>query len=47
MAVNREERIPMIKVTENPKIGPVPKVKSTKPVKRVVIFESRMADKAL
>src|SRR5690606_34307015 len=46
MAVKREERIPIIRVTEKPKIGPVPKANSTKPVRRVVMFESRMADKA-
>ena len=47
IAVNKEVPIPINKVVANPLIGPVPKTKRIKAVKPVVIFASRMEDKAL
>ena len=43
IAVNNDERIPMIKVVANPLIGPVPTVNRMIAVIRVVAFESRIA----
>ena len=44
MAAKREVIIPIIKVVANPKIGPLPKMYKINPVKKVVMFESRIED---
>ena len=45
-AVNKEVKIPMIKVNANPLIGPVPKTYSIIPVSKLVILASIIADRA-
>ena len=45
--VRKDEIKPMISVVAKPRMGPVPKTKSTTPVMIVVRFESKMAEKAL
>ena len=47
IAVNKEVPIPINKVVANPLIGPVPKTNKIKAVKPVVIFASKIEDKAL
>ena len=44
MEVRMDVMIPMIKVVAKPWIGPVPKMKSTIPVRRVVTWPSMMAE---
>ena len=46
IAVNKEVAIPINKVVAKPLIGPVPNNNNIKPVSPVVIFASRMEDKA-
>ena len=43
MAVNKEDRIPIIKVVAKPRIGPVPNKYKITAVNSVVKFESKMA----
>ena len=43
MAVNKEERIPMINVVAKPRIGPVPNKYKIIAVNNVVKLESKMA----
>ena len=47
IAVNKEVIIPIKRVVANPLIGPVPKINSTNAVTPVVIFASKIDDKAL
>ena len=47
IAVNKEVQIPMSKVVANPWIGPVPKTNNMSPVSPVVMFASKIEDKAL
>src|SRR6056300_903461 len=47
IAVNKEVAIPMIKVVAKPLMGPVPNTNRIKAVKPVVIFASKMEDRAL
>jgi hypothetical protein len=44
MALKSEVRIPITSVVANPLIGPVPKKKRIKPVRKVVICASKMAE---
>ena len=46
MAVNIEVMMPMLKVTANPLIGPVPKLNSTTAAISVVMLASTMVDNA-
>ena len=42
--VNNDARIPMLKVTAKPWIGPSPNLPRTNAVSKVVMFESRIAE---
>ena len=46
-AAKKEVKIPMINVVAKPLIGPVPNTAKTIPVNSVVMFASKMANKAL
>ena len=47
IAVNKEVAIPIKRVVAKPLIGPVPKIKRINAVRPVVIFASKIEDKAL
>ena len=47
IAVNNDVAIPINKVVAKPLIGPVPKIYKTSAVRPVVIFASKIEDKAL
>ena len=47
IAVNKEVAIPIKRVVAKPLIGPVPKTKSIRAVRPVVIFASRIDERAL
>ena len=44
MALKSEVRIPITRVVAKPLMGPVPKKKRIKPVRKVVICASKMAE---
>ncbi len=45
-AVNMEVAMPRVRTIAKPRMGPTPKIQSTTPAIRVVMFESAIAEKA-